>query len=168
MPDINITPPHQDHIMRGILFAVLAYFMFGVMQAGAKIMTEQHSVIEVAFYRNLITFVPLTLWLTVTKKWSILKTKKPKLVIFRGIFGTFGLICTFLTFHYLPLATATVLLFTATIITPALAFFMLKEHIGWHRWSAILIGLTGVILMTGPTSEAPLFGICIALFTAFT
>jgi drug/metabolite transporter (DMT)-like permease len=158
--------PHEDRIMRGIVFALLAYFMFGIMQAGAKLLTENHSVVEVAFYRNLIAFIPLAAWFTFKKQWHILKTKRPKIVAFRGIFGTLSLMITFLTFHYLPLATATVLLFTATIITPALAFFILKEHIGWRRWSAIIIGLVGVILMVGPTGQAPLFGILLAMVTA--
>lgn len=167
LPEI---PPaqHQDRIIRGIICALIAYLMFGIMQAGAKMLTETHSVIEVAFYRNLIAFIPIALWISIGKRWHILKVKNPKIVVFRGIFGTLGLMITFLTFHYLPMATATVLLFTATIFTPALAFFVLKEHIGWHRWSAILIGLIGVILMIGPTGEASLFGICLAILTAFS
>lgn len=161
-------PVHEDRIMRGIIFALGAYFMFGIMQAGAKLLTENHSVVEVAFYRNLVAFVPLALYFTVAKQWHVLKTRKPKMVIFRGIFGTLSLMITFLTFHYLPLATATVLLFTATIITPGLAFFILKEHIGWRRWSAIIIGLAGVVLMVGPSGEAPLFGVALAMVTAFS
>lgn len=165
-----IIPPahlaHQDHIMRGIVFALLAYFMFGVMQAGAKILSETHNVIEVAFYRNLIAFVPLVIYMTLKNQWGILKTKKPKMVAFRGIFGTISLIITFLTFHYLPMADATVILFTAIILTPALAFFMLGEHIGARRWSAIIIGLIGVIIMVRPSGEVPLIGICIGFLTA--
>jgi drug/metabolite transporter (DMT)-like permease len=161
-------PAHQDRVMRGIIFALAAYFMFGIMQAGAKLLTENHSVVEVAFYRNLIAFIPLVLWFTLKNKWHILKTKQPRVVIFRGIFGTISLMITFLTFHYLPMATATVLLFTATIITPALAFFILKEHIGWRRWSAIVIGLVGVIFMVGPTDDAPLLGVLLAVITALS
>lgn len=152
--------------MRGACYALIAYFFFGIMQGGAKILSETHHVIEVAFYRNLIPLIPFLIYVIIRKKWSILKTNKPRAQIFRGIFGSISLIITFATFHYLPLTTATVILFTATIITPAIAFFILKEPIGIHRWSAIIIGLLGVIIMVRPSVDAPLFGICLAFFTA--
>jgi drug/metabolite transporter (DMT)-like permease len=176
-PDTPTTPPayppvdmqpvlHKDNIMRGICFGLAAYFMFGIMQTGAKILSETHNVIEVAFYRNLIPFVPIMAYVIIKNKWGILKTNKPRAQIFRGIFGSISLIITFLTFHYLPMATATVILFTATILTPAIAFFVLKEKIGIHRWTAILFGLMGVGLMVHPSVDVPLFGIFLAFFTA--
>ncbi len=165
-PPTEPPPVHQDNILRGIMFALAAYMMFGVMQALAKLLSETHNVIEVAFYRNLFAFIPFVIFLTVKQQWHKIKTKKPRALVFRGIFGTLSLMITFLTFHYLPLATATVILFTATILTPALAFFILQERIGLHRWTAIVIGLLGVIIMVRPSGEAPLMGICIGFFTA--
>jgi drug/metabolite transporter (DMT)-like permease len=166
-PPLPGTPTeHKDNIMRGVLFGFAAYFMFGIMQTGAKVLSQSHSVIEVAFYRNLIPLIPILIYVAVKNKWHILKTNKPKAQIFRGIFGSLSLIVTFSTFHYLPLSTATVILFAATILTPAFAFFVLKEKIGIHRWSAIIVGLLGVILMVHPTNDAPLFGILLGFFTA--
>ncbi len=164
-----IAPPpavHQDRILHGIAFALAAYFLFGVMQAGAKLLSETHHVAEIAFYRNLIAFVPLMIYIAVTRRWHTLTTRKPKMLAFRAIFGTLSLMITFATFHYLPMAEATVLLFTAIILTPAMAYFMLGEHIGWHRWSAIILGLLGVIIMVRPSPDVPLFGIALGLFTA--
>lgn len=166
-PPIPPISHKEDHVIRGICFALAAYFLFGVMQAGAKVLSESHHIMEVAFYRSLISLVPMVIYLAVTNKWYKLKSSKPKALAFRGIFGSFSLIITFTTFHYLPMAEATVILFTAIILTPALAFFFLKEHIGWHRWSAIIIGLIGVIMMVRPSGDAPLIGICIAFVTAF-
>ncbi len=152
--------------MRGILFAVIAYFMFSVMQAGAKILSEKHHVLEIAFYRNLLPFIPIIAYIAVRNKWSLLKTSKPKMMLFRAVFGTLGLIITFVTFDYLPMAEATVILFTSIILTPAVAFFALGERIGIHRWSAIMIGLLGVILMVRPSVDVPLTGVFVAFFTA--
>ncbi|MCC7305780.1 MAG: DMT family transporter [Alphaproteobacteria bacterium] len=159
--------PHQDRITRGIVFGMAAYFMFGLMQAGAKILSETHNVIEIAFYRNLIALVPLLLYIALRNQWNMLATKKPGILAFRAIFGSISLIITFLTFHYLPMAEATVILFTAIILTPAIAFFLLGEYIGVRRWSAIIIGLLGVIIILRPSEHVPLIGICIGFGTAF-
>ena len=166
-PPLDAPPgAHKDNIMRGVCFGLAAYLMFGIMQTGAKILSETHNVIEVAFYRNLIPLVPILIYIAAKNKWGLLRTNKPKAQIFRGIFGSISLIITFLTFHYLPMTTATVILFTATILTPAFAFFTLKEKIGLHRWGAIIIGLLGVIVMVRPSIDVPLFGIVIAFITA--
>lgn len=157
--------PHEDRVMRGIVFALGAYFLFGLMQACAKILSEQHSVIEIAFYRNLIALVPLILYIISTGRYAILKTGKPKALLFRVMLGTIGLIVTFAAVKYLPMADATVIFFTGVLLTPAVAFFVLKEYIGPHRWAAIIIGLAGVILMVRPTGEAAMLGVIIA-FTA--
>ncbi len=49
----------KDNPAFGMLCAVGAFFMFAVMNVFAKILTETHHVIEVAFYRNLIAVMPM-------------------------------------------------------------------------------------------------------------
>jgi drug/metabolite transporter (DMT)-like permease len=63
--------------------------------------------------------------------------------------GTIALVTTFIAFALLPMAETTVLLFTATLIVPALAFFILGEKVGLHRWSAIVVGFLGVLAIVG-------------------
>lgn len=160
------TPPHKDHVMRGIVFALLAYFLFGIMQGFGKVLSETHHVAEIAFYRSLVAFIPFLAYILIRKRWDILKTNKPGAVIFRAVFGSIGLIVTFEAFHHLPMADGTVIIFTGIILTPAVAFFVLKEHIGWHRWSAILLGMLGVILMVRPSGDVAMASILIAFLAA--
>ena len=49
---------HQEHVVRGMLAAFGAFFLFALMTAFAKMLSERHSVIEIAFYRNLIASLP--------------------------------------------------------------------------------------------------------------
>jgi drug/metabolite transporter (DMT)-like permease len=85
----------------------------------------------------------------------------------RSVIGTVSLVTTFAAFAALPMAEVTVLLFTTTLITPALAYFFLKERVGIHRWSAIGVGFVGVIIMVGLQGfSGALIGIALALCAA--
>lgn len=162
----NIAPPKPDHLFRGVAYGLACYFTFAIMQAAAKLLSEHHHVIEIVFYRNLIAILPLLIVVTARGDWKKLKTKSPRMVAFRGIFGTFTLMITYLTFHYLPMSEATVLLFTAVILTPMFAHFILHERIGRHRWAAIIIGLIGVMVAMRPSVNVPLIGIGLGFATA--
>lgn len=162
-------PPkkHEDHIARGIMFGCTAMFMLALMNVFAKFVSENHNVIEIAFYRSLVAAVPLLIYVLATRRFEILKTKKPGLLVWRVLIGTAGLVVTFKAFALLPLADATVILMTSVLIVPALAFFFLGEKMGIHRWSAIVIGLVGVIVMMRPTGEVATIGILVAFTAAF-
>lgn len=141
-------------------------FMFALMQAMAKSLSDTHNVIEIAFYRNAVALVPLLIWLAARKKLHTLKTDKPVALFFRAIIGSVGLIVTFAAVQRLPLADATLIFMTSVLITPALSYFFLQEYIGIHRWSAIIVGLLGVILMIGPTGQVEPLGVVIAFVGA--
>ena len=51
---------HKDHVVRGMIAAMGAFFMFTIMNVFAKLLSENHSVIEIAFYRNLIACMPFS------------------------------------------------------------------------------------------------------------
>jgi len=46
--------PHKEHVVLGMSAAVGAFLMFTVMNMFAKMLSVNHSVIEIAFYRNLV------------------------------------------------------------------------------------------------------------------
>ncbi|HQX26345.1 MAG TPA: DMT family transporter [Alphaproteobacteria bacterium] len=166
-----VPPPpmvERDNIMRGIAYGLAAYLLFGIMQACAKLLMENHNPAEIAFYRNIVAIVPLIIYIAAFKKWHVLKTRKPVALLLRAVVGTIGLIITFAAFQYLPMAETTVILFAGIILTPAVAYFALNEHMGWRRWSAIGIGMVGVILMVRPSGDVALIGVLIAFAAACT
>lgn len=142
---------HTDFPIKGIAFAGLAFFLLAIMNMLAKILHADygHHVIEIAFYRNLVSVVPFLAYILLSRQHHLFVTKTPKALAARSVLGTISLVTTFAAFTMLPMAETTVLLFTTTLITPALAYFFLKEHVGIHRWSAIGVGFIGVILMVG-------------------
>lgn len=157
---------HTEHLLKGIGFALSAFFLFAVMSAAAKVLSETHHVAEIAFYRNAIFFIPLLLFMLSRQSPALFKTKKPKGVAFRAIIGAISLITTYGAFAQLPMADTTVLLFTSSLITPVIVHFALREHVGIYRWAAIVIGLCGVMLMAAPTGTVNPLGVGLALAAA--
>jgi drug/metabolite transporter (DMT)-like permease len=158
---------HKDHIIKGMACAATAYFMLTMMMVFSKLLTQTHNVIEASFYRNLIAVLPLLFLIFVMGKRDIMTIRSnPKIMILRGVIGTFGMFLTFGAFALLPLAEATVLLFSSSIFLPILSYFFLKEHISRARWSAIAFGMIGVLIMARPTGDVNVLGIGVALAAA--
>ncbi len=144
-----------------------AYFMFTVMYVFAKLLSVNHSVIEIAFYRNLIACMPFLILIFGFGHRDILVIRsKPTVVGLRALFGSISLMTTFTAFSLMPMADTTVLLFTASLFIPILGVFFLGERVGPYRWAAVIIGFTGVIIMVQPTGDVYTLGIAVAMIAA--
>lgn len=161
MPD-----DHKDDVLKGILYVCASYFCFTMMQALAKLLTDRHDVIEIAFWRNVVAIVPFGLYMLLTRQYNLFKTTKPYAVFFRAFIGTGSLVLTFWAVQLLPVSNATVLFFAATLMIPVFAHIFLHEYIGMHRWIAIVIGMCGVILVARPTADLTILGVLVALGAA--
>jgi drug/metabolite transporter (DMT)-like permease len=67
----------------------------------------------------------------------------------------------------MPLADTTALLFASSLFIPVLGVVFLKEFVGPYRWSAVIIGFAGVVIMARPTGDVYVLGISVALCAAF-
>jgi drug/metabolite transporter (DMT)-like permease len=162
-----IAPAHQEQVVRGMVAALAAFFMFTVMNVFAKLLSVNHSVIEIAFYRNLIACLPFLFLVFVLGRRDILVIhSKPSLVGLRAVLGALSLMTTFLAFSLMPMAETTVLLFTASLFIPVLGVFFLGERVGPWRWAAVVIGFAGVVVMAQPGGHVHLLGISVALGAA--
>ena len=157
-----------DRPLKGILFVCSAFFMFTCMSMLGKLLTGIHSPIEIGFYRNLSALIPCAIYIAITRKTNLLKTTKPATLLARTTIGSIGLLLTIAAVQELPIADATVLFFTSTLILPILAIVFLKETISIHRWSAIALGMIGVIIVAQPSGQMTLLGIALALAAAVT
>jgi drug/metabolite transporter (DMT)-like permease len=144
--------------------AMGAFFMFTVMNMFAKLLSVNHSVIEIAFYRNLIACIPFLIMIFVFGRREILIIRsKPSLVGIRAVIGTLSLVTTFYAYSLMPMADTTALLFTASLFIPVLGVIFLKESVGPYRWAAVAMGFIGVVIMAHPSGEVYTFGILVAL-----
>ncbi len=161
-------PVHQDRIVFGMAAAALSVLALSTMNLFGKLLSSEHSVIEVAFYRNVIALLPFLAYIALFNDRDMLKIRSaPRALVARSLIGTVSLMATFSAFIYLPMADAQALFFTSSLFVPVLAYFFLKERVGPYRWSAVLVGFAGTLIMVQPGGKVDLTGIVLALSAAF-
>lgn len=167
LPPAPPVPIAADNPFLGMACAIGAFFMFSIMNVFAKLLSEQHHIVEIGFYRNLIALMPMLFLVYAMGKREILiiRTSTYK-IIARSVIGTISLVATFWAFSLMPMADTTAFLFTSSLLVPVFGFFFLKEHVGKYRWSAVLIGFAGVLVMVQPSGEVNMIGISVALSAA--
>lgn len=150
------------------LFACIATTMFAMLNVMVKLVTETNSVPQAMFFRNFIALLPVMalVWYKGGGNWSLIKTRRLGGHFMRSFVGVVSMGCFFLSFAMLPLADATAIHFAAPLILTALSVPMLKEHVGRHRWGAVIIGLVAVLFMLGPAGQGNITGALVALSAA--
>ena len=158
---------NQDSPLIGMAAAVGAYLMLSTMSLLSKLLTANHNVLEVAFWRNLIGVLPMIGAILIFRRREYLQIKsKPGVVLTRSIIATLSIMSLFAAFSMLPLADATALVFTSALFVPVFGFFFLGEHVGIYRWSAIIIGFVGVLIIARPTGNWNVLGVMFAIIAA--
>jgi len=137
----------------GIIFAILAYLSFSILDATQKTLILYHSVFQLLLVKY---FFVLFLSLVESKRKNNLnfyKSKKIKLQIFRSLLSVIESGCFVLSFKYLSLADAHSVGSLAPVIVVALSVIFLKEKVSTKTWIAIFVGFIGVLIILRPTSS---------------
>jgi len=142
-----------DNIPRGIGLILLSIFFFVSLDTTAKLMTESHPALQVAWGRYVFSVLLLPLLIRPRDFRAALRTKKLGLQIVRSILLVSMTCGFFVTISYIPLADAVAIGFAAPFITTALAIPVLGEKVGIRRWSAIIVGFIGVLIVLRPGFE---------------
>nr|WP_298682837.1 DMT family transporter [uncultured Dongia sp.] len=141
-----------DRPVQAILLMNLAVFIFTSMDSLIKYTSEtyHYPTGELIFVRNLFAFLPLLGYMLVVEKRLQLKTTQPWGHVWRGVVGVSAMYCYFLSYQLLPLSDAIALGLSGPIFLTILSVPLLGEKVGWRRWSAVIIGFLGVMVMTRP------------------
>ena len=145
-----------------VLFMVLSGIFATSMHCLIRFATEENHPFEVAFFRTifvLLIFLPFV----VKNGFKTLKPNNVKLKSYRAIIGSVAMLCMFYGLSITELAKATALMFTVPIFATILAIIFLKEVVGIRRWSAMLIGFFGALIVLRPDIElgfGPLLILC--------
>ena len=124
-------PLHRDRIALGMAASAASFFMLNTMNVFAKLLSPNHSVIEVAFYRNAIAVAPFAVWIFLLGRRDLLKiNSRPDAIVLRSVVGTISLVATFKAFNFLPMADAQALFFTSSLFLPVMGWLFLKERVG--------------------------------------
>jgi drug/metabolite transporter (DMT)-like permease len=154
MTEISAHPSLPTRAVHGIYNMLLAVLLFSCMDAMIKWVSAVHPVGQIIFFRNVFAFVPVFLFMRQAGGLGMLRTKRPGHHALRGIFGIASMICIFSAFALLPLAEAVALSLSGPIFLTALSVPLLGEKVGIRRWSAVIAGFIGILIMTRPGASA--------------
>lgn len=134
----------------------------------ARLASENHAIIEVTFYRNLVGAICLTVLIASDPRgFAVLKTTRKMDHVIRTVIGLTGLCLNFYAVKLLPLAEQTALFFAMPLMITLLSIPLLSEKVDWRRWAGVILGLAGIIVIAQPSGDVNAFGVFIALSGAF-
>ena len=136
----------EENVNKGIKYMLIASFLFALMGVAAKELSNTLSSIEVVFFRNVfgVLFILFSIYKSPLKQLG----GKFCLLIFRGTAGFIALLFFFYNIANIPLGEAMTFSKTSTIFTALLAYFFLKEQIGFKGWIGVFIGFIGILFIT--------------------
>ncbi len=169
---MRVTDPHiqrADRRLAGMAVRLFAGFVFAFTFLCLKLASEAGaSLIDIMFWRQFVSVILVGGWAWSGPGWAVLATRRPGAHARRGLFGMTGMIANFGGLTLLPLAEATTISFTAPVFATILAALFLKENVGRHRWTAVVLGFIGVLVVMKPGSmPIRLDGAALALASAF-
>ena len=136
----------------GVLLS-LCSVIFGVLTGVlVKQLGPDINIVTMLFYRFLFSLPILFLFAIYLRGWQFLQINQRKTLFFRSILGCCGIAFWFLSVRSMPLGMATALFQSSVIFITLLSPLLLGEKVGIYRWTAVVAGLTGVVVITDPLS----------------
>ena len=142
----------QSDTLRGILLMCAGVSLFPLMNAMMKLLTARYPVLEIVWARftgHLI--VMLAIFLPQYGR-RLIATRRPWVQIGRSALMLGSNSVFVMAIGKVPLATASAIGFTSPLIVTALSVPLLREQVGWRRWSAVFVGFVGALLIIRPGS----------------
>jgi drug/metabolite transporter (DMT)-like permease len=160
--------PDQRHgAIAGIVLMTAGIFLFAVNDALGKWLVATYSVGQVLLVRSAAALVLLApfIW---RDRTSFSIAPRRGLQAIRALLATVEVACFYWAVAYLPLADVMAYYLAGPIFVTAIAAVLLREPVGWRRWSAVLVGFAGVIICLRPGTSMLTWPALIALAGSFT
>ena len=136
--------------MKAITFNLLAWVMLPIMDGFAKYLSSDLPVVQITWARYFFTVAfTLPIMFFFFRK-NLVWTDKPKLQLIRGLILLTANVCFFYSISIISLAKALTLAFIAPLIVTAFSPIFLCEKVGFRRWSAVIIGFIGSMVVIRP------------------
>lgn len=154
----------SDHA-RGILLLLVTVLVFSMSDAMGKIVAEAEGGLMVSWARFVFALLVLPLFYP-RRIGEMARTRNPRLQIARSIVVIGANTIFFTGLRYLPLADAVALGFVAPFLTTLLAIPILGERVGVRRWTAIVVGFIGMLIIVRPGFETRHWAYALPLVSA--
>ncbi len=143
--------------IRAILICLCAYFCFDLMAVHVRFLSSRYNPQELSLYRNVLGVIPAIIYLAYERQLTLrlieYRLIKWRLALGRGLLIAVAQLMLYSALMQLELATVSALGQTIAIFVVLLAIVLYAERIGVWRWSAVIIGLLGAIMIIRPGSD---------------
>ena len=124
--------------------------LFPLMNAAVKLLTAGYPVVEIIWARFTGHLIVMLIVFLPQYGRRLFATRRPLVQIGRSLLMLVSNGVFVLAIGKVPLATASAIGFTSPLIVTALSVPLLREQVGWRRWSAVCVGFAGALLIIRP------------------
>ncbi|MAI60120.1 MAG: hypothetical protein CMM92_03765 [Rickettsiales bacterium] len=148
-------------------FQLLSCFLFSLLGLQIKFSADHNSIETIVFYRSLIgTIVLYCLFIFYKKKLTIIANKNIKFHILRSFFGVLAMYFGYKALTLIPLSLASTIGFTKVFFASLMSWLILKEKLKLKNFSLILLGFSGVYLISLPSTVSEIDGVILSLLSS--
>jgi drug/metabolite transporter (DMT)-like permease len=139
--------PSDPRPFTGIALKVLSTVAFTGMATLIKLVSDRYPVGEITFSRSFFALIPVGFWVGWRHFPKIFRTSRFGGHVVRSIAGAGAMFLGFSALSLLPIADATAIGYASPLMTVVFAVLLLGERVHVYRWSAVAIGLCGVLVI---------------------
>ena len=164
-----VSPGGHDRPLYALALRLIAMLAISFMFAGVKWLSEHGvHIVETLFFRQLFALPVVMVGIVMGPGLASIRTQHIGLHASRTFMGMIGMVLNFGSFILLPLAEATTIGFSMPLFATIFSALFLREPTGIHRWSAVLIGFVGVMIIAQPGAHLDIspFGLGVAVSAA--
>jgi len=136
--------------MKAIILNLSAWAVLPFMDTIAKYLSAEISFFQITWARYFFTVVWTLPFMFFFFRKNLKWSENPKLQVLRGITLLLANICFFYSISVISMAKALTLAFVAPLVTTALSPLFLDENVGIRRWSAVIVGFIGSLVVIRP------------------
>jgi len=144
---------HAPENLRGILAMLLAVALFSVMDAQLKLLAGHYGPLQVAFLRGVTSLPFVLLPVLLRGRIARLRPVNLRLHLLRGALSVVMLGSFIYAVRESSLATTYSIFMFAPLLVAAISVPLLGERVAGAQWTAISVGLGGVLLMIAPRGD---------------
>ncbi len=148
------TPEDEQNLAGGIALMLLAIFIYSLNDTLGKWLAGTYPVGQIMLFRGLTAGLVLIPFVVRSGLAPSAVVERLGLQVLRAALATGEVACFYIAVSSLPLADTMTYYLASPIFVTVLAALILGEHVGWRRWSAVIVGFAGVAFALQPSGTS--------------
>lgn len=154
---------------QSIIYMTSAVALLSLMDGLAKWLVGHNvAVIQILALRSLIIISLMLLVFFIRGRVQDLKPLNSRRHLYRGLIGFISPLSFFWGLKFIPLTDAVTIFFSSIFTITLLSMVFLREKVGVHRWSCVIVGFVGVLIVATPEGGGQTLGYVLVLLGSIT